>query len=40
VNSLEILFSDILKARTMRRTDLVNKEDEVLGVWNCDPKTE
>jgi hypothetical protein len=40
MNSLEAFFSDTRKARSQRRPDLVNQEDEVLGVGNCDPKTE
>jgi hypothetical protein len=40
MNSIEALLSDTQKARSLRVPDLANKEDEVLGVGNCDPKTE
>jgi hypothetical protein len=40
MNSLEALLSDARKARSPRGSDLANKEDEVLGIGNCDPKTE
>jgi hypothetical protein len=40
MNSGEALLSDPGKARSLRRPDLVNKEDDVLGVRNCDPKPE
>jgi hypothetical protein len=38
MNSLEALLSDTRKTRSLRGLDLVNKEDEVLVVGNCDPK--
>jgi hypothetical protein len=40
MNSLEALLSDTRKARNQRGSDLANKEDDVLGVGNCDPKAE
>jgi hypothetical protein len=39
MNSLEALLSETRKARSLRGPDLANKEDEMLGVENCDPKT-
>jgi hypothetical protein len=40
MNSLEAFLSDIRKVRSLRVPDQGNKEDEVLGVGNCDPETE
>jgi hypothetical protein len=34
------LLSDTRKNRSLRRPDLPNKECEVLGVENCNPKSE
>jgi hypothetical protein len=38
MNSLDAFLSDTRKARSLRGRDLAKKEDEVLGVGNCDPK--
>jgi hypothetical protein len=40
MNSLEALLSDTRQAISLRRPELANKEDEVLGGENCDPKIE
>jgi hypothetical protein len=40
MNSLEALLSDMRKTRSLRRPDLANKDDDVLGVENCDPEAE
>jgi hypothetical protein len=40
MNSVEPLLSDPRKARSQRGPDLANKENELMGVGNSDPKTE
>jgi hypothetical protein len=40
MNSLEVLLSDIETAGSLRGADVVNKEDEMLGIGICDPKAE
>jgi hypothetical protein len=40
MSSFEALLSDARKARSLNGTDQVNKEDDMLGVGNCDPKPE
>jgi hypothetical protein len=39
MNSLEALLSKTRKTRSPKELDLANKEDEVLGIGICDPKT-
>jgi hypothetical protein len=40
MNSFEALLSDTRNGRNLMGRDLINKEDEMLGGTNCDPKTE
>jgi hypothetical protein len=39
MNFLEALRSDPQKVRSLRRPDLANHEEGVLGAGNCDPKS-
>jgi hypothetical protein len=38
MNFFEAFPSDIRKPRSLKGPDLANKEDEAVGVENCDPK--
>jgi hypothetical protein len=39
MKSFEALLSETRKARSQRRLDLANRDDDVLSVGNCDPRT-
>jgi hypothetical protein len=40
MNFFEALLSETRKAKSQRRLDLANTDNEMLGVGNCDPRTE